>query len=70
MNTSGKHAQKPTIETDSPLVAKYAWMTSDVEEEWENGLRNGLPEMPSSVRDAIQSSIHEDNPRDTGFEGA
>lgn len=70
MNISGKHVQKTTIETDSPLVAKYAWMTSDGKEEWENGLRNGLPEMPTSVRDAIQSSIHEGNPRDTGFKGA
>ena len=70
MNTSDKYTQKPLMETNSPLVAKYAWMTSDKKEDWECGMRNALPEMPASIRKAIQVSLHEKSLQDGGLEDA
>lgn len=68
MNMSGKHTQQTLTDTDSPLVAKYAWMTSETKEDWEHGMRSALPEMPASIRAAVQTSIHEKILKDTDFE--
>lgn len=70
MTTAGKHMIEPPAETSSPFVAQYAWMTSDAKEDWECGMRNALPEMPDSIREAIQTLIHGGNSQDSTFEDA